>query len=57
VIKFLVRLSSWPGDSLSGFHFRENVSQMKYREVNAEIREFLQGKDVPRVKVIRDITS
>ena len=34
-----------------------NVSQMKYREVNAEIREFLQGKDVPRVKVIRDITS
>ncbi|MEI6391914.1 MAG: alpha/beta hydrolase [Verrucomicrobiota bacterium] len=29
-----------------------NVSQMKHREVNAEIREFLQGKDVPRVKVL-----
>ncbi len=23
---------------------------MKYREVNAEIREFLQGKDVPMVR-------
>ena len=34
-----------------------NVSQMKYREVNAEIREFLQGKDVARVKVVRDIAS
>jgi pimeloyl-ACP methyl ester carboxylesterase len=34
-----------------------NVSQLKYREVNAEIREFLQGGNVPRVKVIGDITS
>jgi pimeloyl-ACP methyl ester carboxylesterase len=34
-----------------------NVSQLKYREVNAKIREFLQGKDAPRVKVIHDITS
>jgi pimeloyl-ACP methyl ester carboxylesterase len=31
-----------------------NVSPLKYREVNAEIREFLLGEYVPRVKVIRD---
>lgn len=34
-----------------------NVSQMMYREVNAEILEFLQGNNVSRVKVIRDIMS
>ena len=34
-----------------------SISQLHYREVNAEIREFLQGKDAPRNKVTRDLTS